>query len=77
MKFPRRKFLYLAASAATLPALSMGGTAQSPSRPMGVDPQDGARGPGRYRRGHAPAMRDLAAERSDWLAMIKPDIKGE
>jgi hypothetical protein len=75
MKFPRRKFLYLAASAATLPAVSRiaGAQALAPSMDVGAH----ARGVAgthvasvRY-RGNTPAMRDLVAGRSDWLPIIK------
>jgi hypothetical protein len=69
MKFPRRKFLYLAASAVTLPAASRIASAQGVS---------GTHVSSMRHRGNAPAMRDLAAGRSDWLPMIKAaNIKGK
>jgi hypothetical protein len=76
MKFPRRKFLYLAASAASVPALARIARAQIESlRPMGAGtPSQGVTGvhvqPVPY-RGNGRAMRDLVAGRSDWLPMIK------
>jgi hypothetical protein len=61
MKFPRRKFIYLAASAATLPVLSRIVWAQG----------TGPRVPSISYRGNAPPMRDLVAGRNDWLSIIK------
>jgi hypothetical protein len=71
MKFQRRKFLYLAASAVTLPAASRIARAQTPSAPIVVSPTSLGVTATPVRPMLAPAMRDLVAGRSDWLPMIK------
>jgi hypothetical protein len=76
MKLPRRKFLYLAASAACLPATARIARAQiEPLPPMDAGSPSHALSVARVQsvpyRGNGRAMRDLVAGRSDWLPMIK------